>query len=159
MSERKDAIRRHMISAHEDTWPVLTSLQPGDLVAPVYGDGDSLWTVRELLGHLADAEGGLLGQVTRLVAGEVTVREDFDLARWNRSAVRKRAGLEMSELLDQINTAFQEALDFLEQVDEASLDLQGRHASGQSLTGEGFLRRIADHRREHVSDIRRALER
>lgn len=159
MSDRKDTIRRYLVSAHEETWPVLSSLQPADLTAPVYGDGDSLWTVRELLGHLADSERGLLGQVSRLVAGEATVPEDFDLNRWNRSAVRKRAGLQVPELLKQISSAFQEALDFLDRVDEPSLDLQGRHASGRILSGEGFLRRMADHRQEHVADIRKALGR
>jgi hypothetical protein len=159
MSDRKAAIREYMLSTHEATWPVLIGLDPADLGAAVYGEGESRWTVRELLGHLADSESGLLGQVSRLVAGQVTVPEDFDLNRWNRGAVRKRAGLAVPELLQQIESAFQEALHFLEGLDEQSLDLQGRHASGKTLTAEGFLRRMADHRSEHVADIRAALGR
>src|SRR3990172_7387133 len=102
MSERKQAIRQYMLTAHHKTWPVLTGLQSGDMAVSVYGDGETLWTVRELLGHLADAEPGLLAQVSRLVAGEVTVREGFDLARWNHTAVRKRAGQPVAHLLSQI---------------------------------------------------------
>jgi hypothetical protein len=127
--------------------------------AAVYGDGDSLWTVRELLGHLADSEGGLLGQVRRLIAGEMTVPENFDLNRWNRSAVRKRAGLQVPELLNQIETAYQRALEVLDGMDESLLDLKGLHSSGKVLTAEGFLRRMADHRSEHVADIQAALDR
>jgi hypothetical protein len=129
------------------------------MATSVYGEGDSLWTVREVLGHLADSERGLLGQVTRLVAGEMTVPEDFDLARWNRGAVRKRAGMQVPELIEQIETAFQEALRFLGDLDESALDLEGRHSSGKIMNAEGFLRRMADHRSEHVADIQAALGR
>jgi hypothetical protein len=159
MSERKQAIRDYLLSGHERTWPVLTSLKPDDMTASVYGDGETLWTVREIVGHLADSERGLLGQVSRLVAGEVTVPEDFDLTRWNRGAVRKRAGMQVSELMQQIETAFHDALRFLEGLDEAALDLEGRHSSGKIMNAEGFLRRMADHRSEHVADIQAALGR
>jgi len=159
MSKRKAAIREYLLAAHARTWPVLTSLKPEDLSAPVYGDGDSLWTVRELIGHLADSEGGLLGQVNRLVAGQMTVPEDFDLNRWNRSAVRKRAALQVPELLDQIQAAFRQALEFLDGLNESLLDLKGLHSSGKVLTAEGFLRRMADHRSEHVADLKAALGR
>jgi uncharacterized damage-inducible protein DinB len=159
MSQRKETLRQYLLEAHQRTWHVLSSLQPEDLTAAVYGDGDTRWTVREILGHLADAEPGLLGQVSRLVAGEVTVREDFDLTRWNRTAVRKRAGLAVADLLSQIEAAFQQALQFLDGLDESLLDLTGRHSSGTILSAEGFLRRMADHRSEHVADIQAALGR
>jgi len=159
MGERKQAIRQYMLTAHHKTWPVLTGLQSEDMAVSVYGDEETRWTVREILGHLADAEPGLLGQVSRLVAGEVTVREDFDLTRWNRTAVRKRARLAVGDLLSQIEAAFQEALEFLDGLDESLLDLTGRHSSGAILSAEGFLRRMADHRSEHVADITAALGR
>ena len=159
MGERKQAIRDYLQAGHARTWPVLTSLKPQDLAASVYGEGETLWTVRELLSHLADSERGLLGQVTRLVAGVVTVPEDFDLTRWNRGAVRKRAGMQVPDLLQQIETAFQEALGFLDGLDEGKLDLEGRHSSGKVMNAEGFLRRMADHRSEHVADIQVALGR
>jgi len=159
MSERRQAIRQYLLTAHDKTWPVLTGLQAEDMAVAVYGDGETLWTVREILGHLADAEPGLLGQVSRLVAGEVTVREGFDLARWNHTAVRKRAGQPVADLLSQIEVAFQEALQFLDGLDESVLDLTGRHSSGKILSAEGFLRRMADHRSEHVADLQAALGR
>src|SRR3972149_2704401 len=69
MSERKETLRQYLLEAHQKTWPVLSSLQPEDLAAAVYGDGEIRWTVREILGHLADAEPGLLGQGGRVGAG------------------------------------------------------------------------------------------
>lgn len=157
MSERKQAIADHMRAAHEATWPVLTSLSEADRRQPVYGEGEGEWKVADLVAHLADAEKGLLGQVQRLLAGKATVPDDFDLNRWNRSAVRRNRGRSHEELVEEIRTAHLEALRTLEQADEAALDLRGRHSSGEVLTVEGFFRRMADHRHEHTRDIERSL--
>lgn len=159
MSERKDALRAHMHQRHAETWPVLQSLTPEDMRVTVYTDGDQTWTVRDLIGHLADGERGNLGQVQRLIAGEQTVPEDFDLDRWNRSAVRKSGAKEPEELLEIISDHFGQSLAFLESLRDEDLDRVGRHSSLQMLTAEGFLRRMVDHRAEHVADIQAALKR
>jgi hypothetical protein len=159
MSERKDRLRAHMESRHAETWPVLQSLSAADMSVTVYSDDDQTWTVKDLIGHLADGERGNLGQVQRLVAGGQTVPEDFDLDRWNRSAVRKSGRLQPEELLASVAEHYQLALEFLEGLDDDQLDLIGRHSSGEMLSAEGFLRRMVDHRAEHVADISQALER
>lgn len=159
MSERKGALRAHLEMRHAETWPVLQQLSPEDLQVAVYTEGDRVWTVKDLLGHLADGERGNLGQVQRLIAGEQTVPEDFDLDRWNRSAVRKSASRLPAELLQIIEEHYHKALGFLEGLSEEDLDRVGRHSSLAMLTAEGFLRRMVDHRAEHVADIQAALQR
>lgn len=159
MSERKATLRAHMQMRHDQSWPVLQALTDEDLQVTVYQEGDQTWTVRDLLGHLADGERGNLGQVQRLIAGEQTVPKDFDLDRWNRSAVRKSAARQPSEHLDTILESYQRALEFLDGLPEEELDRQGLHSSLETLTAEGFLRRMVDHRAEHVADIRAALDR
>ncbi len=157
MSERTISIKQRMQQLHQESWPVLRDLTQDDLPRPVYSHEAEDWTVRDVLAHLADSERGILGQVQRLVAGEITVPEDFDLERWNRSAVRKRAEVDPGKLLQAIDVAYQEALSFLDQLDDQSLDLQGRHASGDILSAEGFFLRMANHRAQHAADIRSAL--
>lgn len=159
MSERTSALQEYMQQQHAKSWPVLESLEPDDMGVAVYSEGEQVWTVRDLLGHLADGERGNLGQVQRLVAGRQTVPEDFDLNRWNRSAVRKNAQLEPDQLLQNISEHYQRALDFAETLSDDDLELIGRHASGKMLTAEGFLKRMADHRVEHTADIQAALDR
>lgn len=159
MSERKAALRAHMQMRHDQTWPVLQALTDDDLQVTVYQEGDQTWTVRDLLGHLADGERGNLGQVQRLIAGEQTVPKDFDLDRWNRSAVRKSAARQPAEHLDTILESYQRALKFLDDLPEEELDREGLHSSLERLTAEGFLRRMVDHRAEHVADIQAALDR
>lgn len=159
MSERSQGIREHLERKHSETWPVLSGLTSDDMHVMVYDNEGGRWTVKDILGHLADAERGVLGQAQRLVAGKQTVPPDFDLARWNRSAVRKSDGTPPAELLERITTAFQASLEFLGSLEDSQLDLVGRHSSGHLLSTEGFLRRISDHRAEHVADIRAALGR
>ncbi len=157
MSARKEALRRHVESRHAQSWPILSALTESDLTRPVYSHGETTWSVHQVVAHLADAERGLLGQVQRLAAGGVTVPEDFDLERWNRAAVAKRAAQPLQALLEEIERAYQETLDFIDSLEERQLDLVGRHATGERLSVEAFLRRTADHRSRHASDIQRAL--
>lgn len=159
MSERKATLRAHMEQRHAETWPVLQSLTAEDMQVPVYSEGEQTWTVKDLLVHLADGERGNLGQVQRLIAGEQTVPADFDLDRWNRSVVRKGASSEPAQLLDSILEHYQKALVFLDGLDDNDLDQVGLHSSLERMTAEGFLRRMVNHRAEHVADIRAALQR
>ena len=157
MTERTKRIRDRLIQVHAETWPVLTGLSPEAMPITVYNSEGGIWTVKDLLGHLADSESGLLGQAQRLVSGEQTVPPDFDLARWNRSAVRRSKETSAAELLERILGAHQASLQFLDGLSDDQLDLVGRHSSGATLSTERFLLRIADHRAEHVADIRAAL--
>jgi hypothetical protein len=158
MSDRKQTIADYLRQSHAATWPVLSSLTEADLGLPVFGDGEAQWSIGDLVAHLADAESGILGQVQRLMAGQPTVPEGFDLDRWNRSAVRRNKARPLPDLLEHILKAHREALSTLEATDDSSLDLSGRHARGDILTAEGFFRRMADHRRDHTGDIQHALK-
>jgi len=158
MSERKDELRSHMETRNAETWPFLERLQESDMHAVVYSSEEATWTVKDLLGHLADGEQGNLGQAKRLVAGEQTVPPGFDLDRWNRGAVRRAEKSTPNELLELIADAYSSALVFLDTLSEDDLDLEGLHSSGVMMTTEGFLRRMVNHRLEHVTDIRSALE-
>lgn len=154
---RKQMIEDYMRAANGESLPILIGIPEDSLGTLVYGEGEGPWTVRDVVSHLADAETGLLGQVRRLLAGGETVPANFDLDRWNRSAVRRNRDRTYPELLEAIRTSFAEALKTLEQTPEEALDLVGRHPSGENLTAEGYFRRMADHRRQHASDIRTAL--
>ena len=158
MSERKDTIRSHMEQLHAQTWPVLQGLDEADMSVEVYSGDEGTWTVKDLIGHLADGESGNLGQAQRLVAGEMTVPEDFDLDRWNRGAVRRAADSSTADLMQVIIDSYNRALEFLDGLSESDLDLVGRHSGGEMFNPAGFLRRMVDHRLEHVTDIQSALQ-
>ena len=158
MGDRKAAIREHMQTQHAESWPTLAALKPEDGDCMVY-ESPEAWTVHAVLAHLADAERGLLSQVYRLAAGQPTVPEDFDIARWNRSAVRRGSEKSIQALLQAIEEAYEETLAFLEDLEEEALDLRGRSSPGEIWTMEYFLHRSATHRTEHAAGIQNALAR
>lgn len=156
-SERKRSIESYMRQANSETLPLLIGIPEDSLGVLVYGESEGKWTIRDVVSHLADAEAGLLGQVRRLLAGEQTVPADFDLDRWNRSAVRRKRDRTYPQLLEDIRASFADTLKTLDLTPVESLDLVGRHPSGENLTAEGYFRRMADHRRQHTADIRASL--
>ncbi len=157
VSERKQAILEYMQRLHDQTWPILESISRSDAPVEVYREGDHVWSVRDVIAHLADSGTGLLGQARRLAAGERPLPPDFDLNRWNRGAVRRSARTDLDDLRASIAASFAEAVEFLSQVDEAALDNEGRRGSGELTTVEGYFRRMLDHRIEHLTDIQTAL--
>jgi hypothetical protein len=158
MSERKDRIRSRLISHHDESWPILQALAPEQSSQEVYSHGTETWSVKDVLAHLADSESGLQMQIRRLMSGEDGVPADFDLARWNRSAVRRRADLTLDELRDQIQRGYAQMLELLDEIDESALDMRGIVSTGEVLSVQDLLLRVGDHRLEHASDIRRSIE-
>lgn len=159
MPNRKDLIREFVVAKNAESMQILSALGEADWATPVHSTEAGGWTVRDLLAHLADSEKGQTGQIRRLVAGAQTLPPDFDLARWNRRTVEKRAGQAPAELLAEVQRAYADLLILLDGLAEADLDKVGRHASGEQLTAEAYFRRIANHRAEHAAEIRAALGR
>lgn len=157
MSERKQSIRDYVVHKHEESWRILQTLSTAELDLPVYDGGtETGWTIGDIVAHLADAESGLLTQAKRVAAGERPLPPDFDIDRWNRSAVRRRKEATFEDHLQAIEDAHQAALDFLDEVDEENLDREGIRPGQDRLTVEGFFRRMVNHRAQHVEDIQRA---
>ena len=159
LAERKDAIREFMIDRNLESMAVLSNLEDKDLATPVYSTEAGNWTVREVVAHLADSERGQLGQIQRLAASQQTIPPDFDLNRWNKRAVEKRADKTVRELLADIQEAYSQQLAVLDMVTEADLDKQGRHPRGDEPTLETFFRHLAQHRAQHAAEIKAAIGR
>jgi hypothetical protein len=71
--------------------------------------------------------------------------------------VEKKAALTVPELLATIERDHEEVLKALDAVDEADFDKRGRHARGDTLSIEGFFKRITTHRREHAEELAAAV--
>lgn len=158
MVERKEMIRIHLVSRHRESWKMLEALLPRQASAQVYSHGSERWSVHDVMAHLADSEAGLQLQIRRLAGGEDGVPADFDLSRWNRSAVRRRADQSLDELRNQVLEAHEQAIALLDELDESLLDMRGLVSTGEVLSVQDLFLRLGDHRLEHASDIRRAIE-
>lgn len=157
MSARKDALRQQIAADHAASLTLLKSLPAEAWGRAVPSDEGAAWTARDVLAHLAISEVGQLGQITRCLAGEATVPDDFDLNRFNRGSVKKRADRSVADLLAEIEAGHAQVLAQLDKTAEADLDRTGRHARGDTITVEQFFRRITEHRLAHCRELQRAL--
>ena len=148
-----------MEARNVESMAILSALTEADWSRPVYSAEAAGWLVRDVIAHLADSERGLVSQMQRLVAGGQTIPPDFDLNRWNRRSVEKRAGKTVTEHLAEIQDAFHQALALLETVTDSDLDKVGRHPRGDEPTLEVFFRHLANHRAGHAADIKASAER
>lgn len=122
----------------------------------VYSDG-AAWTVHQLAVHLAISDKAQTNVVIGIAEGREVVPTDFDLERYNRRSVEKRADMTLDEVRSEMAAAREQLNAWLDTVDESALDKQGRHASLRILSVAQFLQVMADHERNHANDIARVL--
>jgi len=124
----------------------------GDWTAPAPGyDG---WTCRDLLAHLSSSAASLPA-----VASSVTEPRDpnaapFDSTRWNASQVRRRAGKEAQELMDEYDSGTTRLVMVLSDLTLDAPVTVGPYAG--STLGE-TMAEMLKHQRRHLSDLQAAL--
>jgi hypothetical protein len=154
---RKQAIRAHLDQNNVASLAILKAVTEDQWLTPVPSESDAPWTAKNLLTHLAIAEAGHVGQITRAAAGQDPVPADFDLSRYNRRSVQKAAEKSVSDLLSELETAYDQLVAKLGELDDSDLDKTARHARGDVLTVEGFFLRCSDHRLEHAQQLQTAI--
>lgn len=157
MSTRIDSIRERITADHTASLAVLNTLTPEHWAASVPSEADAPWTAKDVLAHVAISEGGQLNVLNGVLAGGDPLPADFDLARYNRGSVKKRAEKTIADHLHDIENSHTQVLAKLDEITEADLDKTGRHARGDRLTIEQFFVRITAHRRQHAEELKRAL--
>jgi len=153
MSKRKDKLRQAMQADHAASLAIFNRVTPEQWGQPVPSDEGVDWKARDVLSHVAASEGSQLVVIQRVLNGQGSVPEDFDVNRYNRRSVQKQAERTPVEFLASIDRDHAQVLAALDGLDEAELDKTGRHARGDTLTIEGFFNRITEHRRQHAEEL------
>jgi hypothetical protein len=122
----------------------------------VYADGLA-WNVRQVVNHLVDSDRGHNNQAMNIAEGRDIIPEDFDIQRYNRRTTEKTTGKAPAQARAELAAARAELNAWLETLDDAKLDMRGRHASLLILSVEQILNWQATHERTHAEDIARAL--
>jgi hypothetical protein len=122
----------------------------------IYSDGAE-WTAHQLLIHLVVTEQGQVNTVMAVAEGGNPVPEDFDLDRYNKRSVEKRAEMTVEQARQQLDDTREKFNEWLDHLDEATLDLTGRHGSLKVMSIAEFLQTIAGHERTHADDMARVL--
>lgn len=122
----------------------------------VYSDGLQ-WTVRDIVLHLADADAGHNQQVMNIAAGRDLIPPDFDVQRYNASRTQKNADKTFADGRAALGESRAALLAWLDTIEEAQLDAEGRHASLRVMSVEQILRLMGHHEQQHAQDIVAAL--
>jgi hypothetical protein len=156
LSERIQKIKNELAASRRVLNEVLN--QVGDRWnIQVYSDG-AAWTVHQLAVHLAISDRGQTNVVMGIAEGREVVPPDFDLERYNRRSVDKRAEMSVDDARAEMAASRDQLNAWLDTIDDSVLDRQGRHASLRILSIEQFLLdMMAGHERAHASDIARVL--
>lgn len=116
---------------------------------------DSHWTAKDLLGHVAYAEAGMLPMIAGPPQGRAPeVAPDFDIDRWNEGRVRRAREQTVAQLLARLEESRGQALALLDGLTDADLDRPVTHPVAGDTTVEGIFRIIAHHERTHAKDLR-----
>ncbi len=122
----------------------------------VYSDG-AAWTVQQLALHLMITDKGHNNMLKGIATGEETIPADFDLERFNRRSVEKRAETPVDEIRSSLATTAADREAWLDTIDDETLDKTGRHGSMHILSIAKILSVVANHDRDHAADIARVL--
>lgn len=153
--DRKAAIRADLAGARQVFLDAVTTLRPADYGRSAGHESD--WTVKDLLGHVAYAEGSMLPLIEAPLKGQARhVPPDFDLARWNEGRVRRAREQTVEELLARLEESRTRALALLDGLSDADLDRPTSHPIAPETDVAGIFRIIARHEREHAAELRAA---
>jgi uncharacterized protein (TIGR03083 family) len=143
----------------------LSSLQAGyielaGIVRALHGDwaapapGYEGWTCRDLLAHLSSSAASLPAVVSSAAGPRDSNAPPFDADRWNASQVRRRAGKQAQELVDEYDSGTTRLVMVLSDARLETPVTIGPYA-GESL-GQ-TMARMLEHQRHHVADLEQAL--
>lgn len=157
LDDRRTRVRVKMEEARHELVDLLQSLTPEQMELPTRNEG---WKVRQVVIHIAQAEGGMLPIAQRILERDPQQRElaqSIDLARYNNSMIKRRTDKTVPELIEELNTSRAKVNELLAQVSDSDLDLPGYHPAVGEITLYGLFVVIYRHERDHAEDIRQAL--
>ncbi len=149
LRERLDNDRRFFLEA-------VAALTEEDLARSVGHASD--WTARDLVGHIAYAEGGM-APLVQVAQGDGATEArrpppEFDIDRWNDSRIRRARAQSLDQLLERLATSREHLLGVLDALSEADLDRPVQHPTQGDTTVEGVFLIIAGHERLHGEELR-----
>lgn len=118
---------------------------PEDRANYAYAPGK--WTVKEVIGHLADAERVFTYRLTRIARGDQTPLAGFDENAWAKTA--PHAKRPMAKVVDELIAIRRSTLPLIDSLDEASLGNTGL-ANNAPVSARAICWIIAGHTQHHL---------
>jgi hypothetical protein len=154
ISDRRALLRYKIEEVRREVINIFNSLTEEQLKIPTSNEG---WTVYDLCCHIAGAGSGMEAIAQRILKGESSMVEGFDINRYNSGNIRRRQGKAIAELIEELNQSRARMNVILTEISEEQLDLPGEHPTVGKVTLYGLFVVIYRHERQHIQEIREAV--
>ena len=134
----------HLLAEQIRSFEALRSL-PDDKADYRYADGK--WTVKELIGHVTDAERVFSYRLTRIARGDKTPLAGFDENAWARTAPHGRRP--MAAVVDELIAVRRSTLALIDSLDETSIANIGV-ANNHPVSARAICWIMAGHTKHHL---------
>ena len=119
---------------------------PEDQANYAYGDGK--WSVKEVIGHCADAERVFSYRLTRIARGDKTPLAGFDENAWAKTAPHRRRPI--GAVVDEMIAVRRATLALFDSLDETAI-ANSTSANHKEITGRALCWIIAGHAAHHLN--------
>ena len=118
---------------------------PDDKANYAYADGK--WTVKEVIGHCADAERVFSYRLTRIARGDKTPLAGFDENLWAKTAPHGKRPL--SAVVDEMIAVRRSTIALIDSLDDTAI-ANSTTANNKEITGRALCWIIAGHSKHHL---------
>jgi uncharacterized damage-inducible protein DinB len=140
-------IARHLGDQHHETIDILRKAK----AKADYAYAPGKWTVKEVIGHLCDAERIFAYRALRFARGDSTDLPGFDENTYVEKSNFKTRTIE--DLLEELWAVRAATLSLAKHLPESAMTLRGS-ANGSPVTVRALLYIIAGHERHHLAILR-----
>jgi hypothetical protein len=116
-----------------------------------YAYADGKWTVKEVLGHLADAERVFSYRLTRIARGDQTPLAGFDENAWAKTAPHGKR--RVADVANEMIAIRRSTLALVDSLDESSISNSGV-ANNNPVTARALCWIIAGHTKHHLDILK-----
>jgi len=122
---------------------------PDDKANHAYASGK--WTVKELIGHVADAERVFSYRLTRIARGDKTPLSGFDENAWAKTAPHRKRPI--ADVIDEMIAIRRATLTLVDSLDEQTISNVGL-ANNNSVSARAICWIMAGHTKHHLDILR-----
>jgi energy-coupling factor transporter ATP-binding protein EcfA2 len=138
------------------TTETFLGLSPAQWAQPIYDD-PAVWTPRNLLAHFLSSERVLLSVCQDVARGGPGAPDGFDFDAFNAQQQPLYQNLPTAEMIEQLEAARAQTLDWLCTLEESQLDCVGRHPALGEISLEKMILAIYGHQLIHMRDLHAKL--
>ena len=150
---RIDALVARLEKGRQKTFEILNALTVEQWQKPIYHE--PTWRAHQLLAHFVSTETQLLTLAQDVAEGGVGAPLEFDINRYNADEQSRLNGQSPQILLDRLDEARRQTIEWVKTLSVDQLDQIGRHPALGEVSVETMIAAMYGHQLIHMRDLSR----